>query len=110
MKKEPQLLNTTGAGPEKLGISGGLTNLCALAICEDFESLYGAVLEVARLFVRLCRFTSVRSRAMEDRPGTWGWAVLGITPEELGKVLEQFQKSIVREDMLENLRPQLTHS
>ena len=97
MKREPQLVSKTGPQPERLGISGGLTNLCALAISTDFASLYDAVLEIARLFVRLCRFTSVRSRAIEDRPGVWGWAVLGITPNELGKVLDQFQQSLVSE-------------
>ncbi len=90
-------MSTTGPKPERLGISGGLTNLCALAISVDFASLYDAVLEVARLFVRLCRFTSVRSRAMEDRPGVWGRAVLGITPAELRTVLDQFQQSMVSE-------------
>jgi hypothetical protein len=32
---------------------------------------------------------------MEDRPGVWGWAVLGISPEDLSKVIEQFQQGIV---------------
>lgn len=89
-------MSTTQPRPESLGISGGLTNLCALAISTDFESLYDAALEVARVFARLCRFTSVRSRAMEDRPGVWGWAVLGLKPDALGKVLDQFQQSLVR--------------
>lgn len=81
--------------PERIGISGGLTNLVALAIANDFESLYEAILEAAKIFVRLCRFTSVRSRAMEDRPGHWGCAILGIAPDELRKVLEQYQQSKV---------------
>jgi hypothetical protein len=103
VKREPELVSTAGPKPERLGISGGLTNLCALAISKDFSSLYEAVLEVARLFVRLCRFTSVRSRAMEDRPGIWGWAVLGITPDELSKVLDQFQRGMVSENIDEVL-------
>ncbi|KAF2273801.1 polyketide synthase [Westerdykella ornata] len=94
VKREPQLVSETGVKPERLGVSGGLTNLAALAISTDLASLYGAVLEVARVFVRLCRFTSVQSRAMEDRPGVWGCAVLGIKPDELRKVLEQFQESM----------------
>jgi hypothetical protein len=88
-------VSTAGPKPERLGISGGLTNLCALAVSTDFASLYSAVLEVARIFVRLCRFTSVRSRAMEDRPGVWGWAILGIAPDDLSSVLDQFQQSRV---------------
>ena len=98
MKQEPQLVNTAGLRPEALGISGGLTNLSALAIAKDFDSLYDAVLEGARIFARICRLTWVRSRAMEDYPtGAWGWAVLGIVPDELRKVLDQFQQSIVSE-------------
>ena len=98
MKREPQLVNTAGPRPEVLGISGGLTNLSALAIATSFESLYDAVLEGARVFARICRLTSVRSRAMEDCPtGAWGWAVLGILPDELRKVLNQFQQSMVSE-------------
>ena len=98
MKREPQLVNPTGPRPEVLGISGGLTNLAALAIATDFDSLYDAVLEGARVFARICRLTLVRSRAMEDCPsGAWGWAVLGILPDDLRKVLEQFQQSMVSE-------------
>ena len=45
----------------------------ALAIAKDFESVYNAVLEGARVFARICRLTLVRSRAMEDCPtGAWG--------------------------------------
>lgn len=33
---------------------------------------------------------------MEECPGTWGWAVLGIPAKELGKTLEQFQNVMVR--------------
>ncbi len=87
--------STCGTRPFGLGISGGLANLSALAISTDLESLIHAALEVAGLFFRLCRFTSVRSRAMEDRPGVWGWAILGITPDELAKVLDQIQHNMV---------------
>lgn len=73
-------------------------NLSALAIAKDFEFLYDAVLEGARVFARICRLTLVRSRAIEDCPtGAWGWAVLGIVPDELRKVLDQFQQSMVNE-------------
>ena len=27
------------------------------------------------------------------QPGTWGWAVLGISPDDLGKALDQFQQN-----------------
>ncbi|CAG8971037.1 hypothetical protein HYALB_00005275 [Hymenoscyphus albidus] len=94
VKRQPDLLSATEPKPQALGISGGLTNLSTLAISKDFASLYAAVLEAARMFVRLCRFTSVRSRAMEDRPGVWGLAVLGIAPDELSKVLDQFQQAM----------------
>ncbi len=95
-------MNKTGPRPEALGISGGLTNLSALSIAKDFESLYDAVLEGARVFARICRLTLVRSRAMEDySTGAWGWAVLGIAPDELRKVLERFQESMVSEASIE---------
>lgn len=96
MKQEPQLVNKAGLRPEALGISGGLTNLAALPIAKYFESLYYAALERARVFAKLCRLTLVRSRAMEDCPaGAWGWAVLGILPDELCNVLDQFQQRMV---------------
>ena len=93
VKREPDLL-----GPhtctEWLGISGGLLTLSALTIAEDFQTLYDACLEVGRLVVRVCKLTSMRSRAVEDQPGVWGWAVLGIPPDDLRKTLEKFQKGI----------------
>ena len=92
VKREPHLLGPH-ARTEWLGISGGLLTLSALAIAEDFETLYDACLEVGRLVVRVCKLTSVRSRAVEDRPGVWGWAVLGISPDDLRKALDQFQQS-----------------
>lgn len=91
VKREPHLLGPH-ARTEWLGISGGLLTLSALAIAEDFDTLYDACLELGRLVIRVCKLTSVRSRAMEDRPGVWGWAVLGISPNDLRKALEQFQQ------------------
>ncbi|KAG7289996.1 Non-reducing polyketide synthase rads2 [Staphylotrichum longicolle] len=93
VKREPHLLGRGGQA-EWLGISGGLITLSARAISEDFDTLRAASLEIARLFVRLCKFTSVRSRAAEDAPGAWGWAVVGIAQDELRKKLDEFQRSV----------------
>ena len=92
VKREPHLVGHD-ARTEWLGISGGLLTLSALAIAEDFEGLYEALLETGRLIVRVCKVASVRSRAMEDQPGTWGWAVLGISPDELSTILDKFQQN-----------------
>lgn len=93
VKKEPRLLEAD-APVEWLGFSGGLLSLSALAISNDFDSLYENCLEAARLVFRVARLASVRSRAIEDQPGQWGWAVLGMSAEELSKTLERFQQSI----------------
>jgi zearalenone synthase (nonreducing iterative type I polyketide synthase) len=93
VKREPDLLNPNRRA-EWLGLSGGLISLAALAISRDFDSLYDACLEVTRVLVRFCKFTSVRSRAVEDGPGNWGWAVLGIPKDDLAKTLDQFQQSM----------------
>ena len=91
VKREPHLLGPH-ARTEWLGISGGLLPLSALTIAKDFETLYDACLEMGRLVMRVCKLTSVRSRAVEDQPGVWGWAVLGISPNDLRKALDQFQQ------------------
>lgn len=93
VKREPHLIGPRAARTEWLGISGGLLTLSALAVAEDFDSLHDACLEVGRLVVRVCKFTSVRSRAIEDQPGVWGWAILGIPAAKLGTALDQFQQS-----------------
>ena len=90
IKQEPHLIRPE-ACTEWLGISGGLLTLSALAIAKDFETLYNACLEIGRLIVRVCKLTSVRSRALEDKPGVWGWALLGTAPDALRKALDQFQ-------------------
>lgn len=95
MSREPQLLDPNRARPELIGISGGLFSAALVSISTDFESLYDACLEAGRVWSRLCNLTLVRSRAMEERPGTWGWAVLGMPAEELGKTMEQFQNAKV---------------
>ncbi|ESU07824.1 hypothetical protein FGSG_02395 [Fusarium graminearum PH-1] len=93
-KYEPSLLSTDENQPEWVGISGGLISLSVLAVAETFEKLYEACLEVAGLLARLCRFTSVKSRSMEDRSGAWGWTVLGIGANELRNALDQYQQSM----------------
>ncbi|KAI1771029.1 non-reducing polyketide synthase [Hypoxylon cercidicola] len=42
---------------------------------------------------QVAKLASVKSRAMEEKPGTRGWAVLGISPDELRDALERFQRS-----------------
>lgn len=71
-------------------------SLSALAVAKDFESLYDACLWVGGLICRICRFCYLKSRAIEDSAGTWGWAVLGISTDELRDELDQFQKIMVR--------------
>lgn len=78
-----------------IGISGGLINASVLAVSRDFESLYETCVETAKVFCRFCRLTVVRSRAIEDQPGAWGWAVMGISAQDLSKTLDQFQSSVV---------------
>ncbi|RFN53982.1 non-reducing polyketide synthase [Fusarium flagelliforme] len=93
-KQEPSLLSIGEDHPEWVGISGGLISFSVLAVAETFEKLYEACLEVAGLLARLCRFTSVKSRSMEDRSGAWGWTVLGIEADDLRNALDQYQQSM----------------
>ncbi|KDN68164.1 putative beta-ketoacyl synthase domain-containing protein [Colletotrichum sublineola] len=92
-RRDAGILNNNGK-IEWLGISGGLITMSALAVSEDFDTLRAALLEIARLLVRLCKFTSVKSRSVEDRRGVWGWAIVGVTLEDLSKTLEEFQESV----------------
>ncbi|MCJ1312673.1 polyketide synthase pks13 [Agyrium rufum] len=92
VKREPHLFGPD-AHTEWVGISGGLLTLSALAIADDFETLHNACLEIGRMVVRVCKLTSVRSRAVEDGPGVWGWAVLGIRPDDLRIALDRFQRN-----------------
>lgn len=73
-------------------------SLSPLAAAKDFDTLYAGCLEAAGLLCRVCRFCYIRSRATEDRSGTWGWAVLGISNEDLRSALEQFQTNLVSLD------------
>lgn len=70
-------------------------SLSPLAAAKDFDTLYAGCLEAAGLLCRVCRFCYIRSRATEDCSGTWGWAVLGISNEDLRSALEQFQTNLV---------------
>lgn len=94
IKREPHLLSTQHR-PEWVGISGGILSLSALAVAHDFDSLYDACLWVGGLICRICRFCYIRSRATDDCPGTWGWAVLGISTDTLRVELDQFQNIVV---------------
>lgn len=91
-KREPQLIGPEAA-TEWVGLSGGLLTLSALAVAHDFNSLNEALLETGRLVFRVAMLASTKSRAMEEEPGTWGWAVLGISAEELREALDQFHRS-----------------
>lgn len=92
---EPLLLEPSGPKPELVGISGGLFSAVVVPISTDFESLYNTCLEAGRVWARICNLTVIKTRAIEDCPGFWGSAVLGISADELGKTLEQFQNTMV---------------
>lgn len=92
IRREPKLLATS----EAFGLCGGLVNASTLAVAEDFDSLYDACIVMTRIFCRSCRLAIVRSRAIEDGPGSWGWVVVGISAEALRKSLDQFQNRMVR--------------
>ncbi|KAI3557779.1 beta-ketoacyl synthase domain-containing protein [Colletotrichum abscissum] len=94
IRREPNLLAKSDDGPEWLGISGGLMSLSPLAAAKDFDTLYAGCLEAAGLLCRVCKFCYIQSRATEDCSGTWGWAVLGISNEDLRSALEQFQTNL----------------
>ncbi|KAJ4287151.1 Non-reducing polyketide synthase curS2 [Kalmusia sp. IMI 367209] len=93
---EPLLLNPGEGRPQLhlVGISGGLWNAVTMPTAANFSTLYDACIEAGRVYARLCNLTFVRSRAMEDRPGVWGWAVLDIATDELGRILEKFQNTM----------------
>jgi len=95
--REPLLLNPGEGRPEShlIGISAGIFNAVAMATSANFGTLYDACIEAGRVYARLCNLTLVRSRAMEDRPGVWGWAVVDIAVNKLEKILEQFQHAEV---------------
>lgn len=95
--REPLLLNPGEGTPEShlIGISGGLWNAVAVPTSANFGTLYDACLEAGRVYARLCSLTFVRSRAMEDRPGVWGWVVVEVAADELEKILERFQQDMV---------------
>ncbi|KAJ0122145.1 hypothetical protein J7T55_002657 [Diaporthe amygdali] len=94
--REPLLLNPGDGRPEThlIGISGGLWNAVAVPTSANFSTLYDTCIEAGRVYARLCNLTLVRSRAMEDRPGVWGWAVVGVAADELERTLEQFQHAM----------------
>lgn len=91
------LLNPGEGRPEThlIGISGGLWNAVSVPTSTNFSTLYDTCIEAGRVYARLCNLTLVRSRAMEDAPGIWGWAVVGVPAEELERILEQFQQAMV---------------
>lgn len=95
--REPLLLNPGEGRPEShlIGISAGIFNAVAMATSANFGTLYDACIEAGRVYARLCNLTLVRSGAMEDRPGVWGWAVVDIAVNKLEKILEQFQHAKV---------------
>jgi hypothetical protein len=95
LSREPHILDESRPRPEVIGISGGLFSAAVISISINFETLYAACIEAGRVWSRLCNLTLVRSRAMEESPGTWGWAILGIPAADLGKTLDQFQSSMV---------------
>jgi iterative type I PKS product template protein len=67
-----------------------------MATAANFSTLYNACIESGRVYARLSNLTLVRSRAIEDRAGAWGWAVIGIPTDRLERILEQFQNTMVR--------------
>jgi hypothetical protein len=98
--REPHLIINPDDGKSDsqkhlVGISGGLWNAVAVTLASNFATLYEACIEAGRVYARLCSLTVVRSRAMEDRPGIWGWAVVDVSVDELDETLEKSQNAMV---------------
>ncbi|KAF3001767.1 t1pks [Curvularia kusanoi] len=91
-QREPNLF-TSPSSTQLVGLSGGLLSAAFVAVADDFASLYEGLLVAAKLVMRVAQVASVKSRALEEAPGTWGWAVLGASPEDLHEALESFQRS-----------------
>ena len=96
------MLNPGEGRPEThlIGISAGIFNAVAMATSTNFGTLYNACIEAGRVYARLCNLTLVRSRAIEDRPGVWGWAIVDLAVNKLEKILEQFQHAKVTYSLL----------
>lgn len=96
--REPLLLSPSEGKSEVhlVGISAGSLNAAAMPTSSNFNSLYKSCIEAGRVYARLCNLTLIRSRATEDRPGIWGWAVVGVAADELSRILEQFQTTMVK--------------
>ena len=84
------------SGSKTISICGGLLNAAALEVSKDFDTLYVASLELARIFCRVLKLAYTRSRATEFADGCWGCAVTGISADKLQIALEKFQHSMVR--------------
>ncbi|KAM0716792.1 hypothetical protein Q7P37_008237 [Cladosporium fusiforme] len=74
VKRDPSLLTASHA----IGFSGGLANASVLAVAQDFDTLLAIV----------------RSRAIEEGSGSWGWLVVGISSNDLRHALDHFQNSM----------------
>ena len=97
MDREPHLLNPGDGRPEThlVGVSAGIFGAVAMAASENFSTLYQYCIEAGCGYARMANITLVRSRAMEERPGIWGWAVVDIAGNKLEKILDQFQNAKV---------------
>lgn len=80
---------------DAIGISGGLFNASVLAVSHDFETLYKASLVMMGVVCRHCEFAWIKSRAVEDGHGAWGWAIMGMAADDLDRKLVQFQQTMV---------------
>ncbi|CAN8099864.1 unnamed protein product [Discula destructiva] len=90
VKRDATLINDA----ETVPICGGLLNTAALEIATDFDSLYGASLEMTRVLCRMEVFSYYRSRATEISTANWGWTLVGISADKLKTSLDAFQRSM----------------
>ena len=78
-----------------LGLCTGLLPAAAAAVARDTSELITFGLEIVAVSFRLAHELALRSRRIEETPGSWGCTIMGVTGEKLQAILDQFHQAQV---------------
>ena len=94
-ERDPTILGTPDRPAEMLAFCTGLLPASAVAAARDTAELHVLALEIISVTFRMTWELIRRSKLIEDGPGGWARTYIGIQPERMNSILDEFHTNNV---------------
>ena len=95
---DPSILGCASSPVHVLGLCTGLLPATVAAAAKDTSELLRIAVEVVAISFRLGHETDVRSKRIEDGPGSWAYTIVGVAAAQCQEILDELHKTQVMSD------------